>query len=236
MSYTIVDIQVKLKQLNFNPGPIDGELGPKTYKAIRAFKRCNGLPNTNIIGPLTIGALFDNQTISTAVVQSNKLNEPIWIQVAKSYIGIEEIVGYKHNPIILGWWKRLGLPFTDDETPWCAGFVGGCLEECDIKSTKSGLALSYSNFGVRLDGPAVGAIVSMKRNGGGHVGFVVGVNKRGQLMVLGGNQSNAVNIKPFDASRIVAYTWPKGVNRPANVGKKYLPIIDSNAKLSTNEA
>lgn len=236
MSYTILDIQVKLKQLGYNPGPIDNEFGPRTSKALRAFKKVNSLPDTDIIGPLTIAALFDQRKPNVKAVYSNINNEPIWLQVAKSYIGTQEVVGYKHNPIILGWWKRLGLPFTDDETPWCAGFVGGVLEECQLKSTRSGLALSYANYGVRLSGPAVGAIASMKRNGGGHVGIVAGKNKKGQILLVGGNQSNAVNVKAFPAERIIAYTWPTGVNRPVNVGIKYLPILDLNVNLSTIEA
>lgn len=236
MSYSILDIQVKLKQLGYDPGPIDGELGPLTSKAIRSYKKAQGLPDTDIIGPLTIASLFDLTAPSIPAIKSNKAKEPIWMQVAKNYLGIEEISGYKNNPIILGWWKRLGLPFDDDETPWCAGFVGGCLEECGIKSTRSGLALSYSNFGIRLSGPCIGAIATMKRTGGGHVAFVAGKDKRGNLMLLGGNQSNAVNIKPFDVSRITAYTWPMGVPRPDNVGIKYLPIIKSDGIVSTNEA
>ena len=236
MSYTILDIQVKLAQLGFNPGPIDGEFGPLTSKALKLYKTTQGLPHTDIIGPLTIASLFDAKAPSIPAVKSNENNEPIWLQVAKNYLGVSEVIGYKHNPIIVGWWKRLGLPFVTDETPWCAGFVGGVLEECGFKSTRSGLALSYANYGVRLSGPVVGAIVSMKRNGGGHVGIIVGKNKNGNLMILGGNQGNAVNIKPFDASRVVAYTWPMGVNRPANVGMKYLPLLNSVGKLSTNEA
>lgn len=236
MSYSILDVQVKLKQLGYDPGPIDGVLGPLTSKAIRKFKTNKMLPDTDIIGPLTIAALFDKQLIPMVAVQSNTLSEPIWMQIAKNYLGTEEIPGYNNNPIILGWWKRLGLPFDDDETPWCAGFVGGCLEECGIKSTRSGLALSYSNFGIRLFGPCIGAIATMKRTGGGHVAFVAGKDKRGNLMLLGGNQSNAVNIKPFDVSRITAYTWPMGVPRPDNVGIKYLPIIKSDGIVSTNEA
>ena len=50
----------------------------------------------------------------------------------------------------------------------------------------------------KLNNPAYGCIVVFSRAGGGHVGFLVGKDKQGNLMILGGNQSNAVNIKPFD--------------------------------------
>jgi hypothetical protein len=51
-------------------------------------------------------------------------------------------------------------------------------------------------------------------------------------MVLGGNQSDAVNIKPFDTSRIVGYRWPAGVA----VGGDVLDTVESDGKTSQNEA
>lgn len=236
MSYTTLDVQLRLKRLGINPGPIDGILGPKTSNAIRKFKKLKGLPDTNIVGPLTIAALFDDKPLTLEAVESNLCFEPVWLQVAKNYIGVEEVQGYRHNPIILGWWQRCGLPFKDDETPWCAGFIGGCLEESGIRSSRSGLALSYSQFGINLSGPAVGCIATMKRSGGGHVIFIVGRTKNGKLLGLGGNQGNAVNIKEFDPKRIIAYTWPAGVPRPINVGMTKLPVLKSNGQISINEA
>ena len=77
-----------------------------------------------------------------------------------------------------------------------------------------------------------GCIVVFTRDGGGHVGFVVGQDKVGSLMVLGGNQGDAVNVKAFPRSRATAYRWPMGL--PADVGAP-LPLLAS-AELSTNEA
>lgn len=51
--------------------------------------------------------------------------EPKWLVEARRYIGEREIKGPKHNPKILQMWKdikRGGIK--DDETPWCAAFVG----------------------------------------------------------------------------------------------------------------
>lgn len=71
------------------------------------------------------------------------MTEPVWLRIARGYLGQREIVGRKHNPLILRWWQRIRAPFTDDETPWCAGFVGGVLEEAGIKSSRSAAARSY---------------------------------------------------------------------------------------------
>jgi uncharacterized protein (TIGR02594 family) len=168
------------------------------------------------------------------------MSEPRWLTGARRYVGLREVPGTRHNPVIINWWSKIGQAFRDDETAWCAGFVGGVLEETGIRSTRSAAARSYARYGTRLTGPAVGAIVSFwrgSRNGwSGHVGFVVGRDAAGNLMVLGGNQGNAVSIVPFDMARVLAYTWPTGEPVPDLVGFSKLPLLRSDGKLSTNEA
>lgn len=144
--------------------------------------------------------------------------EPRWLTVARGYIGQREIKGKKHNPLILKWWRDIKAQFVDDETAWCAAFVGGVLEECGIKSTRSGWARSYEKWGLPLDRPYAGAIVTFSRSGGGHVGFVVGQNAT-SISVLGGNQRDAVNITKFSkhspSLKITSYRWPIGEPLPA---------------------
>ena len=53
------------------------------------------------------------------------MNGTPWMDFAKALIGVKEIPGTKHNPEILQMWKDLKRSgIKDDETPWCAGFVG----------------------------------------------------------------------------------------------------------------
>ncbi|EDR9795743.1 TIGR02594 family protein, partial [Salmonella enterica subsp. enterica serovar Zongo] len=78
--------------------------------------------------------------------------------------------------------------------------------------------------------PALGCVAVFTREGGGHVGFVVGQNEKGDLMVLGGNQSDAVNIRSFPRSRVSGYRWPVGVPDEPQA----LPTL--NAEKSTSEA
>ena len=40
---TVSDLQLRLKTLGYDPGPADGQLGPKTRAAIRAYQRDSGL-------------------------------------------------------------------------------------------------------------------------------------------------------------------------------------------------
>ena len=166
------------------------------------------------------------------------MNDPAWIATAKSYLGQKEVKGPQHNPHILKWWKKIGAPFQDDETPWCGAFVGGVLAETGIKPAAGGAAArNWNKFGKKLAKAAVGCIVVFWRGSpqgySGHVGFVVGKDQYGNLMVLGGNQADAVNIKPFGRDRVLGYRWP-GI---APYEERYnLPVIGSDGRVSTNEA
>jgi len=77
----------------------------------------------------------------------------------------------------------------------------------------------------------------MLRDGGGHIGIVVGLDQHGNAMLLGGNQSDAVNIKPFARSRLnKGFWWPASVPLPGKIGFSSLPIVQSDGKISRNEA
>jgi uncharacterized protein (TIGR02594 family) len=80
--------------------------------------------------------------------------------------------------------------------------LGQCWSEQWIKSTRFESAKSYLNWGVQIREPAYGCVVVFSRDGGGHVGFVVGQQQNGNLMVLGGNQSDAINIRAFPSTAL----------------------------------
>lgn len=154
------------------------------------------------------------------------------IDIAKSLIGISEIKGAKHHPEILQFWrdiKRGGIK--DDETPWCAAFVGACLERAGIKSSRFESAKSYLEWGEKLSAPAAGCVVVFTRTGGGHVGFVVGQDAAGNLQVLGGNQSDQVNVRTFSRDRVTGYRWSPEFGAP----DFNLPVMTA-AQISKSEA
>ncbi len=161
------------------------------------------------------------------------LNEPIWLHEARKHLGQKELKGAQHNPLILRWWTAIRAPFTDDETPWCAAFVGGVLESVGIKSTRSAMARSYLKWGFPIASPELGCVVVFERGPTfGHVGFVMGRDLRGNLMVLGGNQGDAVTIAAFNPARVIGYRWPVAV--PLIVAT--LPRFADGGALSQNEA
>ena len=158
--------------------------------------------------------------------------EYAWVAEGRKLIGLTEIKGSQHNPEILQMWKdikRGGIK--DDETPWCAAFAGAMLERVGIRSTRFESAKSYLDWGLKLDAPIYGCIAVFTRDGGGHVGFVVGQTDNGDLLILGGNQSDAVNIKAFKRDRVSGYRWPSDV--PVDRGH-ILPI--GVAQLSKKES
>lgn len=157
-----------------------------------------------------------------------------WVDVARRYIGTTEAAGPQHNPVIVRWLVQLGAWWRDDETPWCGTFVAAVMRECSIAPAKAWYrARAWLEWGTPIAAPAVGAIVVFERIGGGHVGFIVGKTPAGHLLVLGGNQGDAVNVRAFDPARVIGYRWPTAQPLPA---PGPLPVITSTAVLSRNEA
>jgi uncharacterized protein (TIGR02594 family) len=133
-----------------------------------------------------------------------------WMTAAEGELGVTEIPGKKHNTNILGYHATTG-GFKNDETPWCSSFVNWSLKQAGIKGTNSAGALSWSGWGQSLSTPAYGSIAIVDYGGGkGHVGFVVGINKNGSIILLGGNQSNMVKYSAFSQSSIRGYAYPNG--------------------------
>ena len=160
------------------------------------------------------------------------MSEPSWLKIARSYDGLKEIPGPRHNQTIIRWLGKLRAWWSNDETPWCGVFVAHCMQECGLPFPKLYMrAKAWSDYGslLRRDRLAPGAILVFDRAGGGHVGFYVGEDA-GFYYVLGGNQSNAVNVMKLGKSRLVASRWPKG--EPV-IGK---PVYLNGGSVSTNEA
>lgn len=166
------------------------------------------------------------------------MSEPHWLVRARIYIGVREIRGPKHEPLILKWWAAINAPFRDDETSWCGAFTGGVLSESGLPIVSGGAAArAWLKLPVKLDRPAVGAVVIFWRGSpsgwSGHVGFVTGKDRHGNIMVLGGNQGDAVNIRPFAPGRVLGYRWP---SKWPHASRFDLPVLDSDGRVSTDEA
>ena len=67
---SIRDIQTRLKQLGYDPGPIDGINGPRTKAAVRKFQSDQGLTVDGIVGPNTTAA-FEGAEAGTTTEQGD---------------------------------------------------------------------------------------------------------------------------------------------------------------------
>lgn len=219
----VLAIQTRLKVLGFNPGPLDGDPGPKTARAVLAFERSKGLPPDGRIDQAMVSALFAGLDFK----------EPPWLTAARKDLGIREGAGSADNPRVVQMFAEAGHPeIKHDSVAWCAAAVGAWLKRAGIKGTGTLWALDYLKWGVALPGPILGAIAVKKRQGGGHVTLVVGASS-GRVFCLGGNQSDSVNIAAYDAS-VFSYRWPAGVRIPSPA--QPLPKTIAGARAGVTEA
>ena len=151
--------------------------------------------------------------------------EPCWITEGRRHLGLAEIPGQASNPTIQRWLRKLGAWWNDDATPWCGTYVAHCLRECSIAPPKAWYrAKAYLDWGLVLDTPRVGCIVVYERQGGGHVGFVVGKTPANRLAVLGGNQGDRVSIASFPRERVLGYRWPN--EAIGSISYDALPVVN----------
>ena len=159
---------------------------------------------------------------------SGPLSKPNWISIAEKEIGVKEKAGAEHNPKVIEYHATTGK-FKDDETPWCSSFVNWVMNKSGNGGTNSAQAISWAKWGKKINKPAYGAIAVIDWDGSGpgtkgHVGFVVG-KKGSSIELLGGNQSNAVNVSTFSSSKVIAYVFPSNFQIPDN----YYSFGESNA-------
>ncbi|MES2497130.1 MAG: TIGR02594 family protein [Pseudomonadota bacterium] len=155
----------------------------------------------------------------------------IWMDYARSLIGIREVPGPANSPIIARWLKGLKAWWTDDATPWCGVFVGHVLQNAGMPIAKHWYrAKDWLNWG-RPCQPAVGAVCVLDRQGGGHVFFVTKVSTK-FVWGIGGNQGDAVSEAKFDRARVLGFRWPAALPLPAPAKL----VADGGGALSRNEA
>ncbi len=136
--------------------------------------------------------------------------------IARGYIGTTEGPGPANNPAVMEMYASVGHDWVEhDSVAWCAAFVGHCLEMAGIRSTRKLTARSYLDWGVPVEIADVqpgdiGVIPRGASSWQGHVFFIDRI-EGAWVWGLGGNQSDAVNIKRYPVSKLL------GVRRAGNV-------------------
>lgn len=132
--------------------------------------------------------------------------------IAQRFSDVREIDGRQHHPLIQWGFLLCGMgPETPDEVPWCSAFAQIPTFILDLPRSKSARARSWLNVGMAItlaEAEPGNDVVILKRGTGhqpgpeviaapGHVGFFAGAAPDGRVLLLGGNQSDAVSVAPF---------------------------------------
>lgn len=227
-------IQRALAAHGFDPGAIDGIMGPKTERAIVRFKRAHGLRARPYLGPLTLSLLFgEGERAATPDVP--------WMNEVAKYMGLNERAHFQR---LFAWLRSDGKSVGDPrQLPWCGDLVETAIKLTLRHEPFTGrvalnpyLARNWLDFGEDT-APAYGAVAVFWRGSphgsSGHVGFAIGVDHdRGRIRVRGGNQSNSVSDTWLDESRLLGLRWPKSWSGT----KPEMPAMNSaGAVISRNE-
>lgn len=161
---------------------------------------------------------------------------PAWLAAARADVGLREIPGAETAPRIRQWLEQLRAWWRDDETPWCGVALAAWMRKSGRPIPREFYrARAWLGWGVPIPRPVVGAVVVFVRPGGAHVGIVEGRDAFGRLVVIGGNQGDAVSVRPFAIDRrVLGYRWPATDLAQLPVGE--LPLVASAGNPSTGEA
>jgi uncharacterized protein (TIGR02594 family) len=140
-------------------------------------------------------------------------------ELAQRYSNIKEVAGNVSNPLILAMLKLDQKWPDDDKVPWCSAFMNWICWNLRLPRSKSLRARSWLLVGeeVNIQNMEVGFdVVILKRGSGsqpgpevikapGHVGFFAGWSYQNpnNILLLGGNQNDSVNISGYNSRRIL---------------------------------
>jgi uncharacterized protein (TIGR02594 family) len=129
--------------------------------------------------------------------------------LARSQLGIKEGPGDDDdNPEVVKYYSSTGLGKAHDSVPWCAAFVGYCLQESGSPGSGGANARSYMQWGKPTSKPQYGDVVVFWRGskGGwlGHVAFFIR-DDGDSVRVLGGNQHDCVCYASMPKEKVLGY-------------------------------
>ncbi len=145
-----------------------------------------------------------------------------WLEFAYLALGFnisENSSPGQHNPYIVDFlrYTQVNPRSYRDETAWCSAFVNWCMHNAGFPRTGIALARSWLQWGTSLGSPLYGCVTVLRRpGGGGHVAFYVGPGQdRNEILLLGGNQGDAINVSSYSRDRLLGSRWPLGFPVPS---------------------
>jgi len=171
-----------------------------------------------VTGLLILGFSIQDKPPKTSVDYTGKMFiERLYnltpLQLALSFLGEKEKFNDgTSNPRILSLYKDFADWVTDTEVAWCSAYMNSIYASTGYEYSGKLNARSWLDIGERVESPVPGDIVVFWRESPtswkGHVGIYVNQNEN-NIMVLGGNQSNMVNISEYSKNRLLEYRRPR---------------------------
>lgn len=153
----------------------------------------------------------EQATAATRAAPAVPLKAADWMNIATAELNhrVAEVPGTASNQRIEAYHATTGGGPADDGVPWCSSFVNFCITQAGGRGTNSKAARSWMTWGRDAGNFTQGCIVVLQRGAApmGHVGFFVGFDGD-RILLLGGNQGDAVSIASFDRSRVLARRLP----------------------------
>jgi uncharacterized protein (TIGR02594 family) len=169
------------------------------------------------------------------IATEEDLRRAPWLAFALDTWGERELQGDRDNPRILTWARDLGVAdvYQHDAQAWCALWLSWCLSgayrriaddwRANLPAGATCLrAAAFRSWGrsLPLTSSARGAIAVVTRPiGKFHVAFLWSRDQHGFIDLLGGNQSDEVNLAGYSTSthssrQLVDLRWPLGFPLP----------------------
>ena len=134
-----------------------------------------------------------------------------WMRVARGELGVRSFAAGSSNPRVTEYHAGTNIAGYDDKASWCSSFAQWSLARAGIAGTGSALARSWLAWGEPLDAPRHGCIAVLWRDDPqgwkGHVGFFVRFDGD-DVVLLGGNQLEAVREHRYARGQVLAWRWP----------------------------
>ena len=126
------------------------------------------------------------------------------------YYGLKETMGPASTPEILDMFHDIGFDWVKDDsvTSWCSAAMNYFCKKLGYERSGHLTARSWLNTGTKVTDPELGDIVVLWRvkpdSWEGHVGIFIAQDDE-FIFILGGNQSNMINISPYPKQRLLGY-------------------------------
>lgn len=136
-------LQSRIKEMGFDPGPIDSIFGAKVKQAVSAVQKANGLPGTGVIGPKTLGILGMEVAITNPGTGQKAITTDLKGRKSRSI-----------HPVF-----RLML----EAKVFPGGKIPQCFHDMNVQKMGSALAIALESMNIREKGG---------NNRGKEVGFI----------------------------------------------------------------